>query len=67
MPPTREQLYSIKRLLKEARALIGDVQNAFRGTGAARADIDAAERLREIACRLAEEIEYIQRRIDGNA
>ena len=66
MPLTREQLYSVKRLLKEARALIGDVQNAYRTSGAG-VDLDAAERLRNIARELADELEFAQRRLDGEA
>lgn len=68
MPLTREQLRSVLRLLKEARALVGDAQDAFRSTsGAAQPDLDAAERLRKIARELGSELEYIQRRIDGHA
>lgn len=67
MPLTREQLHSIKRLLKEARALVGDAQDAFGALGADRSDLDAAERLRKIAHELAGEVEQVQQRLDANA
>ena len=46
MPLTREQLASVKRLLREVRALIEDVRRTLDVPGADSADLRAADRLR---------------------
>jgi hypothetical protein len=61
MPLTREQLHSVKRLLKEARALTADAQGVFRGAVKAdTSDTDAGDRLREISRSISDEIEFIE-------
>jgi hypothetical protein len=57
MPLSREQLISVKRLLKEAEELVGDARAAFCRGG----DTLAAERLREIGRSIRDEIEYTER------
>ena len=46
MPLSREQLASVKRLLREARALIEDVRRTLDAPRANAADLHAADRLR---------------------
>ncbi len=46
MPLSREQFASVKRLLREARALIEDVRRIFDAPGANAADLHVADRLR---------------------
>jgi hypothetical protein len=57
MPLSREQLVSVKRLLKEAKELLCDAQGIFREGG----DTLAAERVREIGRAVRDEIEYTER------
>jgi hypothetical protein len=57
MALSREQLISVKCLLKEAQKLLCDAQGTFRQGG----DTLAAERLRDIGRSIRDEIEYTER------
>jgi DNA-binding transcriptional regulator LsrR (DeoR family) len=56
MQPKTQQLKAAKRLLKEALALVTDVQGIVLGCG----DPKAAHRLKAIGQRLVDEIELIE-------
>ena len=56
MQITPQQLISAARLLKEAQDLVGDVETIMGGAGYA----DMAQRLKEIAVRLCDELHELR-------
>ena len=63
-----EQFRSIKRMLKEARELIGDARGIFGSVVPTEpADLDAAERLRDIVRAITNEIDYVDQFLAGHS
>jgi hypothetical protein len=59
MQPNRQQLVTVKRLLREAHRLVSDAQAVFHGAGDAVEAVAEANRLKAVCDAIRDRIEHV--------